>query len=136
MPYFYESFSRKAALSLLSTYRDIIAYLIFYGILIFSFAFAANQLVNLAPDVQYDEYMSNYGDIGKMSFLIYVLASYDAWPDYELKAVDANKWNYILFVSFIFLNCFYFVTIPTTVIFNSFKNTRSKMVLADQIKQK
>ena len=80
--------------------------------------------------------MSNYGDFGKMSFLIYVLASYDAWPDYELKAVDASQWNYVLFVSFIFLNSFYFVTIPTTVIFNSFKSYRSKIVLADQIKQK
>lgn len=82
MPYFYEPFSRKAITSLISTYRDIIAYLIFYGILIFGFAFAANQVVNLPDGVQYDEYMSNYGDIGKMSFLIYVLASYDAWPDY------------------------------------------------------
>lgn len=123
-------------MSLLSTYKDIISYLIFYGILIFGFAFAANQLVTLSPDVQVDEYMSNYGDLGKMSFLIYVLASYDAWPDYELKAVDASKWNYILFVAFIFLNSFYFVTIPTTVIFNSFKNYRSKTVLADEIKQK
>lgn len=82
MPYLYEKFSEKAAVSLLSTYKDIIAYLIFYSILIFGFAFAANQLVNLPPEMEYDEYMSNYSDLGKMSFLIYVLASYDAWPDY------------------------------------------------------
>ncbi len=38
-------------------------------------------------------------------------------------------------MAFIILNCFYFVTIPTTVIFASFKSTRSKIVLIDQIKQ-
>lgn len=71
-----------------------------------------------------------------MSFLIYVLASYDAWPDYEILAVTSgSKWYYVFFVAFIFLNCFYFVTIPTTVIFASFKSSRSKLVLIDEIKQ-
>ena len=51
MPYFYEEFSRKALLSLTSTYKDIIAYLIFYSILIIGFAVAATQLINLAPGV-------------------------------------------------------------------------------------
>jgi len=67
---------------------------------------------------------------------MYVLASYDAWPDYEELAITASVWYYPLFVAFIFLNCFYFVTIPTTVIFASFKKFRSKIVLIDEIKQR
>ena len=45
-------------------------------------------------------------------------------------------WYYPFFIAFIFLNCFYFVTIPTTVIFASFKSFRSKIVLIDEIKQR
>lgn len=122
--------------SLWAAAKDIIVYLIFYTIVIMAFSIVGNQIINLPPDMTYDKYNSNYYDLGKMSFLIYVLASYDAWPDYELKAVDASKWYYPFFVAFIFLNCFYFVTIPTTVIFASFKSFRSKIVLLDDIKQR
>lgn len=95
------------------------------------FSIVASQIINLPPGTEYDKFNSNYYDLGTMSFLIYVLASYDAWPDYELVAVAASNWYYVFFVAFIFLNCFYFVTIPTTVIFASFKNSRSKIVLID-----
>jgi hypothetical protein len=134
-PYFYDYFSRKALNALYGAGKDIIVYLIFYTILIMAFSIVASQIINLPPGVEYDKFNSNYYDLGTMSFLIYVLASYDAWPDYELLAVNTSAWYYVFFVAFIFLNCFYFVTIPTTVIFASFKNSRSKMVLIDEIKQ-
>lgn len=82
MPYFYDYFSRKALHSLWSAGKDIIVYLIFYTIVIMAFSIVGNQIINLPPEMAYDKYNSNYYDLGKMSFLIYVLASYDAWPDY------------------------------------------------------
>lgn len=135
LPYFYNFFSRKALNSLFSAGKDIVVYLIFYAILIMAFSIVGSQIINLPDGAVYDKFNSNYYDLGTMSFLIYVLASYDAWPDYEIVAVNASPWYYPFFVAFIFLNCFYFVTIPTTVIFASFKSFRSKIVLIDEIKQ-
>lgn len=111
-------------------------YLVFYAIIIMAFSIVASQIINLPDGAAYDQYNSNYYNLGTMSFLMYVLASYDAWPDYEEKAVDASLWYYPFFVAFIILNAFYFVTIPTTVIFASFKSFRSKIVLIDDIKQR
>lgn len=136
LPYFYNFFARKALHSLFSASKDIVVYLVFYAILIMVFSIVGSQIINLPEGMTYDKYNSNYHDLGRMSFIIYVLASYDAWPDYEEKAVDASLWYYPFFIAFIFLNCFYFVTIPTTVIFASFKSFRSKIVLIDEIKQR
>lgn len=82
MPYFYDYFSRKALYALYGAGKDIIVYLIFYTILIMAFSIVATQIINLPPGTVTDKFNSNYEDLGTMSFLIYVLASYDAWPDY------------------------------------------------------
>jgi hypothetical protein len=83
MPYFYNLFCRKALHSLFSAGKDIVVYLAFYTIIIMTFSIVATQIINLPPDMTYDKFNSNYYNLGTMSFLMYVLASYDAWPDYE-----------------------------------------------------
>ncbi len=52
---------------------------------------------------------------------MYVLSTYDAYPDNQLIAIRTSVWVYALFVIFIFLNVFFFVTIPATIVFNSFR---------------
>lgn len=59
------------------------------------------------------------------------MSSYDAYPDNQMVAIKTSLWIYGLFIIFIFLNVFFFVTIPTTVIFYSFRETRSKILLID-----
>ncbi len=99
------------------------------------FGILGTQLVNIPASSQYDWYKNNDTSVGQASFMFYILASFDSWPDYWELAIDQSKWIYILYVSFIFLNFFYFVTIPTTVMFNSFKKTRSALMLVDDIQQ-
>lgn len=70
-----------------------------------------------------------------MIFIMYVLSSYDAYPDNQLLAIQNSIYVYWFFILFIFLNVFFFVTIPTTILFNSFRETRSKTILIDEIKQ-
>jgi hypothetical protein len=53
-----------------------------------------------------------------------------------MPVLNASSWYYLFFVSFMFLNLLYFVTIPVTFIFASFKRTRSKIMLLDEVKQK
>lgn len=66
---------------------------------------------------------------------MYALSTYDAYPDNQLVAIRAHNWNYVFFIAFIILNIFFFATIPPTLVFNSFRETRSKIVLVDEIKQ-
>lgn len=70
-----------------------------------------------------------------MIFSMYVLSSYDAYPDNQIPAIQSSFPIYWFFILFIFLNVFLFVTIPTTILFNSFRQTRSKIILIDEIKQ-
>lgn len=63
------------------------------------------------------------------------MSTYDAYPDNQLIAIRQSTWIYAFFVIFIFLNVFFFVTIPATIVFNSFRETRSKIILIDEIKQ-
>lgn len=63
------------------------------------------------------------------------MSSYDAYPDNQLVGIRTSLWVYAYFICFIFLNVFFFVTIPATIVYNSFRETRSKIILIDEIKQ-
>ena len=70
-----------------------------------------------------------------MIFIMYVLSSYDGFPETQFPAIRESFGIYWFFILFIFLNNFLFLTIPTTILFNSFRETRSKIILIDEIKQ-
>jgi len=80
-------------------------------------------------------YTSNYRELDKTIFILYVMSSYDAYPDNQLVGIRTSLWVYAYFICFIFLNVFFFVTIPATIVYNSFRETRSKIILIDEIKQ-
>lgn len=107
------------------------AYLFFYFTIIFGFGILGTQIIELPFGTQFDWFKNNYNHVGQSGFLLYILASFDSWPDYWTMSIDSSKWYYIFYVAFIFLNFFYFVTIPTTVMFNSFKKTRSYLMVVD-----
>lgn len=81
----------------------------------------------------YDNFTGNYPELGKAIFIMYVLTTFDAYPDNQLVAIRINIWIYAFFIIFIFLNALFFVTIPTNVLLNSIKETRSKTIIIDEI---
>ena len=60
LPIFYDNFLRKSFSALLFSYKDIIVYLIFYSIVIFSFAVIGNQIIQI-DETTFDYYSENYG---------------------------------------------------------------------------
>lgn len=66
---------------------------------------------------------------------MYILTSFDAYPDNQLVGIKLSLWLYGFFILFIFLNALFFVTIPANVLFNSIIETRSKSVIIDEIEQ-
>jgi hypothetical protein len=62
---------------------------------------------------------------------MYVVTTFDAYPDNQLIAIEKNETIYAFFIIFIFLNALFFVTVPTNILLNSIKATRSKSVIID-----
>ena len=88
MPIFYDSNTRKSLEAVLSGYKDIVVFLTFYTIVIVLFAIVANQVIYIPKDVKYDRYTNNYVSLSKTFFVLYVLSSYDAYPDNQLVAIQ------------------------------------------------
>lgn len=66
---------------------------------------------------------------------MYVLGSYDNYPDNQTPAIQYSEGNYAFFIIFIFLNMFLFVLVPGTIIYNKFRESRSKYILVEEIRQ-
>lgn len=66
-----------------------------------------------------------------MIFITYILGTYDSYPDNQLPAIEQNAWYYPMFILYIFLNMFIFSSIPGSLIFESFKETKGKKLLLD-----
>lgn len=64
---------------------------------------------------------------------MYILTTFDAYPDNQLVGIKIQLWLYGFFIVFIFMNALFFVTIPANVLFNSIIETRSKSVIIDEI---
>lgn len=119
----------------MASYIDIFVYAIFYVFIIVAFAIMANQFVEIPPNATYDDFTENYGALGKAIFVMYVLTTFDAYPDNQLIAIDVSMWMYLFFIAFIFLNALFFVTIPTNILLKSVKEVRSKTTIIDEIEQ-
>ena len=69
-----------------------------------------------------------------MIFIVYINCTYDAYPDNQLPALQANLAYYPFFILLIFMNMFIFSSIPGSLIFDQFKDTRGKLQLLDETK--
>jgi hypothetical protein len=117
-------------------------FIIYYAIIIVGFAFVGSQALSFdaaftdpAAPLKMDPYISNYGELKTMIFNVYAMATYDYFPDHQLLAVQNYQPNYIYFIVFVFFNMFLFASIPGSLIYNKFRETRSKYILVDEIKQ-
>jgi hypothetical protein len=70
-----------------------------------------------------------------MIYHVYGVATYDFFPDYQMLAMQNYQPNYIFYAVFIFFNMFLFVSIPGAVIYSKYRETRSRYILMDEIKQ-
>ena len=121
LPIFYDALTRKNFYAFASASKDIIVFLVFYALVIIGFAIVGNQFITVGPHEKLDNYRENYGELGKYIFVLYVMSSYDSYPDNQLAAIRNQPFIYIYFIIFIFMNVLLFTTIPLSVIFQSFK---------------
>ena len=69
--------------------------------------------------------------MGRMIYFVYGMGTWDFYPDFQLLAVQNFEPNYIFFITFIFFNMFLFAAIPGAVIYNKFRETRSRYIIFD-----
>lgn len=117
--------------ALFSAYIDIIVFLIFYSTVIILFAVIANQFIDLPPNAEVDRFTDNYPELGKAIYVMYVLTSFDSYPDNQLVGIKNRLWIYGFFIIFIFLNAIFYVTIPTNILVNSIRDVRAKTIIID-----
>lgn len=70
-----------------------------------------------------------------MIFIVYVASTYDSFPDNQILAMQNNQANYIFFVILILIDFFLFSSIPGELIYTKYMETRSKLLIADEIRQ-
>ena len=127
--------------ALSSVYKDILVYVIYYSIIIGGFALIGTKTLRFDPDRQFSSdfnfnfYTANYNNLSMMIFQTYALSTYDNYPDNQMLAFQNHPPNVIYYLVFIFLNMFLFVEIPATIFYNRFRETRSKYIIVDEIKQ-
>lgn len=129
---------RKSLLALASSYKDVLVYFIFFATVIVGYALLGNRALTFDPNYrdesypQYvDPYKTNYLDLSRMIFMVYVTATYDSYPDNQLLVIQNYEPNYIYYIVFIFCNMFLFSSIPGSLIYIKFRDTRSKIILID-----
>jgi len=95
IPMLYDPEKKKTFFSLISAYKDILVYFIFFAIVICGWALIGSRALTFDPnyvDPNYlqnvDPYKNNYSDLGKMIFVVYVLATYDSYPDNQILAIQ------------------------------------------------
>ena len=98
------------------------------------FALVGSVLIQVPSGTVTDTFTNNYSSLGHMIFIVYVTGSYDAFPDNQLLAFEISQWFQIFFLLFVFLNMFLFSSIPGSLLFDSYIETRSKYILLDEIK--
>ena len=84
----YDSSLRQTFFSMASAYLDIMVFITFFGIIIFFFALIGNRTLTYDPfyrdptnPITIDPYVNDYLSLGRMIFSVYVLSSYDNYPD-------------------------------------------------------
>lgn len=101
---------------------------------VLTFALVGNTLIQVPEGTETDSFTNNYTTLGNMVFVVYVTGSYDAFPDNQLLAFSISQWFEVFFLLFVFLNMFLFSSIPASLLFDSYIETRSKYILLDEIK--
>ena len=139
----YDQETRRSFIALFSAYEEILAFIIYYSIIIVTFALIASQTITfnpnfIDPDPHWqnvpeapDMYYNNYNQLSRMIYHVYGLATWDFFPDFQLLAVQNYEPNYIFFIVFVFFSMFLFKAIPGAVIYTKFRETRSRYIILD-----
>lgn len=116
----------------------MLVYFLFYVIVMLAFAIVGTVFIHMPESAKqkadYDPILNNYQELSRMIFITYITGTHDSYPNNQLPAIQANIYYYGFFIGFIFLNMFLFTSIPGSLLFDCFRETRSKIILIDEVK--
>lgn len=76
---------------------------------------------NLDNEVKFDQYKSNFSDMGTTMNILYGLISFDNYPDCMIPSVTYSGYFYIYFLIYTTIQILFFIPIPTAVVFEAFR---------------
>ncbi|KAL4429432.1 hypothetical protein ABPG74_021019 [Tetrahymena malaccensis] len=135
---FYYSYElRRIFVSILKSLKQILQLVVFIAFLTLFIAIIGWRFIgNLDGNVQYDQYSSNFSTLFSAASNLYSLISFDSYPTLMIPAYTYSPIFSVYFVSYGTLLCLLFIPIPVSVVYNSFRMHRSKLVILDRFKQR
>ncbi|EAR82678.2 cation channel family transporter (macronuclear) [Tetrahymena thermophila SB210] len=135
---FYYSYElRRIFVSILKSLKQILQLVVFIAFLTLFIAIVGWRFIgNLDGSVQYDSYSSNFSNLFSAASNLYSLISFDSYPTLMIPAYTYSPIFSVYFVSYGTLLCLLFIPIPVSVVYNSFRMHRSKLVILDRFKQR
>ncbi|KAL4467991.1 hypothetical protein ABPG72_015861 [Tetrahymena utriculariae] len=135
---FYYSYElRRIFISILKSLKQILQLVVFITFLTLFIAVVGWRFIgNLDGVVQYDSYASNFSNLFSAASNLYSLISFDSYPTLMIPAYTYSPIFSVYFVSYGTLLCLLFIPIPVSVVYNSFRMHRSKLVILDRFKQR
>ncbi|EGR34851.1 hypothetical protein IMG5_000790 [Ichthyophthirius multifiliis] len=127
---FYSKELRRTFKSISQSLKEILQLFLFYLFMTLFFALIGWKFIGDLDG------QSNFNNIFTASNILYILITFDGYPDCLMPAYQQSEYYLLYFMSYILLYLFIFIPIPVAVVFEAFRNQRSKLVIMDRIKQK
>jgi hypothetical protein len=138
----YHAESPKSLYAFATALKDVVVFFIVYAIFLVGWAVAGVKSLTYDPNFKdpvfplpADPYRNGYDNLEYLTFILYVQGSDSSAPDSKFLALQNYEPNSIYFITFIFANMFLFSLIPGFIIYYKFRQTHSKIILADELRQ-
>jgi Ion transport protein len=84
----------------------------------------------------YDQYINDYNNYGIIVNSLIVLVTFDNYPLVMRPFVEMSLWYLVYFIPYIMLNILFFIPVPIAVVYDGFREKRSKLTVEDHLKEK
>src|SRR3990167_9505718 len=133
--------TKRTLQAMIGSMRRILDFFIFFASIIFIYAGLGYRILQDEESEYYLHafYDSNISDYNSYSVIVnslMVLVTFDNYPLLMRPALAQSYIYLAYFMPFIMLTIFFFIPIPIAVVYDGFREKRSKLVIQDHLKEK
>lgn len=135
--FYYSKMLRRTILAFVRSIPQVIdIFLLFFGITCLYAALGQKVFESVTVSDELIKGHKSPKSFGDMSVMLYILITFDNWPEIAKPYQVQNYWYLAYFQPFVMFNLLIFYPIPIAVIFDGFRKRRGDLVQEDRIKEK
>lgn len=137
-------FSKATKRTLQAVYHSvkrIFDFFIFFFSIVFLYALLGYKIFDdegrsyyISPN--YDIHINDYSNYGIIVNSLIVLVTFDNYPLVMRPFTESTMWYLVYFMPYIMLNILFFIPVPIAVVYDGFREKRSKLTVEDHLKEK